>query len=130
LHRASVLAAARGWCCCPRPPRDLQVVSKPPPAAVTTLVVMRTTARSAHHAVIVGARCAGAPTAMLLARAGHDVLVVDRATLPSDTVSTHGISRRGGVQRNRSELLDDVIASGAPPIRTVSFDAPGEDHVV
>jgi flavin-dependent dehydrogenase len=41
--------------------------------------------------VVVGARCAGAATAMLLARQGHDVLVVDRVGFPSDTLSTHAI---------------------------------------
>jgi flavin-dependent dehydrogenase len=44
---------------------------------------------TSHDAVIVGARCAGASTAMLLARQGYRVLAVDRATFPSDTVSTH-----------------------------------------
>ena len=46
---------------------------------------------SAHRydAIVVGARCAGSPTAMLLARKGYRVLAVDRATFPSDTVSTH-----------------------------------------
>ena len=43
----------------------------------------------AYDVIIVGARCAGSPTAMLLARKGYRVLVVDRATFPSDTVSTH-----------------------------------------
>ena len=47
--------------------------------------------------VIVGARCAGAATAMLLARAGHDVVMVDRASFPSDTLSTHAIARGGVV---------------------------------
>lgn len=42
-----------------------------------------------YDAIIVGARCAGSPTAMLLARQGFKVLLVDRATFPSDTVSTH-----------------------------------------
>jgi flavin-dependent dehydrogenase len=42
-----------------------------------------------YDAIVVGARCAGAPTAMLLARAGHRVLLVDRATFPSDIMSTH-----------------------------------------
>ena len=42
-----------------------------------------------YDAIVIGARCAGSPTAMLLARRGHRVLVVDRATFPSDTVSTH-----------------------------------------
>ena len=43
----------------------------------------------AYDVIVVGARCAGSPTAMLLARRGYRVLVVDRATFPSDTVSTH-----------------------------------------
>ena len=46
-------------------------------------------------AIIVGARCAGAVTAMLLARQGYDVLLVDRASFPSDTVSTHVIHPQG-----------------------------------
>ena len=45
--------------------------------------------KQVYDAVVVGARCAGAPTAMLLARRGYRVLVVDRATFPSDTISTH-----------------------------------------
>ena len=74
-----------------------------------------------HDVVVVGARCAGAATAMLLARQGHDVAVVDRATFPSDTLSTHAISRGGVVQLARWGLLDQVVDSGAPPIRTVTF---------
>ena len=46
-----------------------------------------------YDAIVVGARCAGAPTAMLLARQGYRVLLVDRATFPSDTVSTHSSTR-------------------------------------
>ena len=71
--------------------------------------------------VVVGARCAGAATAMLLARAGHDVVVADRATFPSDTLSTHAIARGGVVQLLRWGLLDAVVSSGAPEIRRVEF---------
>jgi flavin-dependent dehydrogenase len=71
--------------------------------------------------VVVGARCAGAATAMLLARAGHDVVVVDRAVFPSDTLSTHAIARSGVVQLNRWGLLDAVVTSGTPKIRRVEF---------
>jgi 2-polyprenyl-6-methoxyphenol hydroxylase-like FAD-dependent oxidoreductase len=74
-----------------------------------------------HDVVVVGARAAGAATAMLLARLGHDVVVVDRATFPSDTLSTHALSRSGVVQLQRWGLLDRVLATGAPPIRHVSF---------
>jgi 2-polyprenyl-6-methoxyphenol hydroxylase-like FAD-dependent oxidoreductase len=82
-----------------------------------------------HDVVVVGARVAGAATAMLLARQGLDVVVVDRATLPSDTLSTHAISRGGVVQLARWGLLDAVLDSGAPPIRTVSFHLP-DGHLV
>jgi flavin-dependent dehydrogenase len=74
-----------------------------------------------HDVVVVGARCAGAATAMLLAAAGHDVLLVDRDTFPSDTLSTHAIARSGVVQLSRWGLLPDVLATGAPPIRDVVF---------
>jgi glycine/D-amino acid oxidase-like deaminating enzyme len=53
---------------------------------------------SRHDVVIVGARVAGSATAMLLARLGYDVAVVDQATFPSDTLSTHSIARSGIVQ--------------------------------
>jgi flavin-dependent dehydrogenase len=77
-----------------------------------------------HEIVVVGARAAGAATAMLAARLGHDVVVVDRALFPSDTLSTHSISRSGVVQLHRWGLLDDVVASGAPAIREVRFHTP------
>jgi flavin-dependent dehydrogenase len=75
-----------------------------------------------YDAIVVGARCAGAPTAMLLARSGHRVLVVDRATFPSDTLSTHLIHAPGVAALDRWGLLDEVVATGCPPITTYSFD--------
>jgi flavin-dependent dehydrogenase len=72
-----------------------------------------------HDVVVVGGRVAGAATAMLLARDGHDVVVLDKASLPSDTTSTHSIVRGGVVQLRRWGLLDDVLATGAPAIRSV-----------
>jgi 2-polyprenyl-6-methoxyphenol hydroxylase-like FAD-dependent oxidoreductase len=69
-----------------------------------------------YDAVIVGARCAGAPTAMLLARKGFKVLLVDRATFPSDTISTHIIWPHGAEIMDRWGLLDRLAATGCPPI--------------
>jgi flavin-dependent dehydrogenase len=83
--------------------------------------------RSYHDVVVVGARSAGAATAMLLARAGHDVVVVDRSHPSRDTNSTHALSRGGVVQLARWGLLDDVVATGAPPIRSVAFHVDGEE---
>jgi len=79
-----------------------------------------------HDVIVVGARNAGAATAMLLARAGHDVVVLDRSKPTTDTNSTHALSRGGVVQLNKWGLLDKVVASGAPPIRNVSFHLPDE----
>jgi flavin-dependent dehydrogenase len=78
-----------------------------------------------HDVVVVGGRVAGSATAMLLARLGHDVVVVDQAAFPSDTVSTHSIARSGVVQLRRWGLLDAVLDSGAPAIRQVTFHALG-----
>jgi 2-polyprenyl-6-methoxyphenol hydroxylase-like FAD-dependent oxidoreductase len=75
-----------------------------------------------YDAIVVGARCAGAPTAMLLARQGHSVLLVDRATFPSDTISTHVIHAPGVAALSRWGLLDQVVATGCPPIETYSYD--------
>ncbi|MEU6878428.1 NAD(P)/FAD-dependent oxidoreductase [Streptomyces sp. NPDC046712] len=75
-----------------------------------------------HDVIVVGARCAGAPTAMLLARLGHRVLLVDRATFPSDTISTHLIHPPGLAALDRWGLLERVVATGCPPIDTYMFD--------
>ena len=75
-----------------------------------------------YDVIVVGARCAGSPTAMLLARSGHRVLVVDRATFPSDTLSTHAIHAPGVAAVRRWGLLDDVVATGCPSLETYSFD--------
>jgi flavin-dependent dehydrogenase len=89
-------------------------------------MAMQTANRSRHDVVVVGGRVAGSATAMLLARLGHDVVVVDQASFPSDTVSTHSIARSGVVQLRRWGLLDEVLASGAPAIREVTFNAAGK----
>jgi 2-polyprenyl-6-methoxyphenol hydroxylase-like FAD-dependent oxidoreductase len=72
--------------------------------------------------VIVGGRCAASPTAMLLARKGYKVLVVDRATFPSDTISTHLIHPPGVAALERWGLLDQVVRTGCPSIDTYVFD--------
>jgi 2-polyprenyl-6-methoxyphenol hydroxylase-like FAD-dependent oxidoreductase len=75
-----------------------------------------------YDAVVVGARCAGAPTAMLLAQRGHRVLLVDKATFPSDTMSTHLVHPPGVAALARWNLLEGLEATGCPPVQTYSFD--------
>lgn len=75
--------------------------------------------------IVVGARVAGAATAMLLARRGLDVLAVDRAGFPSDTVSSHQVQLPGVALLHRWGLLDAVRDAGTPPTRHVRFDSGG-----
>jgi flavin-dependent dehydrogenase len=83
-----------------------------------------------YDAIVVGARAAGSPTAMLLAREGHDVLVVDRSTFPSDIMSTHYIHPQGVGLLMRWGLLDRVLETNCPPIRQVTRQTAGSDAVV
>src|SRR3954453_15011513 len=82
----------------------------------------RTNGLQMYDAIVVGARCAGSPTAMLLARRGHRVLLVDRAEFPSDTLSTHYIHQPGIASLDRWGLRARVAASGSPPIRDYRVD--------
>jgi flavin-dependent dehydrogenase len=75
-----------------------------------------------YDAIIVGARCAGASTAMLLARRGHKVLLVDRATFPSDIPHGHFLHRGGPARLERWGLLDRVAATGSPAITAITTD--------
>src|SRR6476620_7492963 len=84
------------------------------------------TDHSHHDVVIVGSRAAGAATAMLLARAGLDVLVLDRSPTGTDTLSTHALMRGAVVQLHRWGLLDQVVAAGTPPVRRTTFTYAGD----
>jgi flavin-dependent dehydrogenase len=75
-----------------------------------------------YDIIIVGARCAGSPTAMLLAHKGYRVLLVDKAAFPSDTMSTHFIHAPGAARLKRWGLLDKVVASNCPPVRSYCLD--------
>ena len=74
-----------------------------------------------YDAVVVGARCAGAATAMLLARRGMRVLLFDRDRRGADTLSTLAMMRAGVLQLRRWGLLEQVRAAGTPAIRSTSF---------
>ena len=74
-----------------------------------------------YDVIVVGARPAGTATALLLARAGLGVLVVERGQYGADTVSTHALLRGGVLQLDRWGLLDRVIAAGTPPVRHSVF---------
>jgi flavin-dependent dehydrogenase len=76
-----------------------------------------------YDVIVVGARCAGAPTAMLLARRGHKVLLVDADRFPSDMpLSTHLVWQSGAACLARWGLLERINASGCPPVRHCEVD--------
>jgi flavin-dependent dehydrogenase len=75
-----------------------------------------------YDAIVVGARCAGAPTAMLLARKGYRVLLVDKGTFPSDIMSTHLIHVPGTAALARWGVLEAVAATNCPAVDKYIFD--------
>jgi menaquinone-9 beta-reductase len=71
--------------------------------------------------VVVGARCAGSPLALMLARRGLSVCVVDRAKFPSETPSTHVIQPCGVRLLGQLGVLDAVLAAGAVPLDRITM---------
>lgn len=69
-----------------------------------------------YDVIVVGARCAGSPTAMLLARKGYRVLLVDKARFPSDTISTHIVWPHGAEILGRWGLLERLATTNCPPV--------------
>jgi 2-polyprenyl-6-methoxyphenol hydroxylase-like FAD-dependent oxidoreductase len=82
---------------------------------------MSPTDQDHHDIIVVGARVAGAATALLLARQGLDVLLLDREPPGLDTLSTHALMRGAVVQLARWGLLEELIALGTPPVEHVVF---------
>ncbi|HSM04741.1 MAG TPA: FAD-dependent monooxygenase [Longimicrobiales bacterium] len=79
-------------------------------------------ARSRYDVVIAGARVAGAATALLLARQGMRVLVVDPLPRGRDTLSTHALMRGGVLQLHRWGVLDRIAEAGTPALELTTFD--------
>jgi flavin-dependent dehydrogenase len=75
-----------------------------------------------YDAIVVGARVAGASTAMLLARRGLDVLLVDRVSFPSDVPRGHYVHKHGPQRLAEWGVLERVLATGAPPITSITMD--------
>jgi len=75
--------------------------------------------RNDYDVVVIGARCAGSPLAMRLAQAGVRVLLIDRMTLGDDTLNGFLIKPAGVARLQAWGLLDAVLASGTPPVRSV-----------
>jgi flavin-dependent dehydrogenase len=84
---------------------------------------------NSYDVAIVGGRVAGAATALLLARAGVRVAVVERGVHGSDALSTHALMRAGVLQLSRWGVLDDVVAAGTPAIREAAFHYAGAEPV-
>jgi len=86
--------------------------------------------RSHYDAVIVGARCAGAAAALLLARSRLRVLALDRGDYASDTLSTHALMRGGVLQLLRWGVLPGIASAGTPAVRQAVFHYGGDEVVI
>ncbi|MEU0786340.1 NAD(P)/FAD-dependent oxidoreductase [Streptomyces sp. NPDC006173] len=78
-----------------------------------------------YDVIVIGARCAGSPTAMLFAQQGYRVLLLEKAHFPQDTLSSHYIHQQGIALLNRWGLLDKIRDSGAQPITHQRYEGPG-----
>src|SRR5258708_38831595 len=78
-----------------------------------------------YDVIVVGGRCAGSPLAMLLARKGYRVLLVDRARFPSDTVSSHQLFQTGLARMQKWGLLQRLGVTGWPPLEKMLFGMGG-----
>jgi 2-polyprenyl-6-methoxyphenol hydroxylase-like FAD-dependent oxidoreductase len=74
-----------------------------------------------YDVIVVGARCAGAATALVLSRAGLRVLCLERAPAMSDTISTHYIHREGVAILDKWGVLDDLRRTACPSISKVRY---------
>ena len=80
--------------------------------------------------VIVGARCAGAAAALVLARGGARVLLVDKGAYGTDTLSTHALMRGAVLQLHRWDVLPAIVAAGTPPVSSTTFSYSTRDVTV
>jgi flavin-dependent dehydrogenase len=78
-----------------------------------------------YDVIVIGARCAGSPAAMLFAQQGYRVLLLEKARFPRDTLSSHYIHLQGVALLNRWGLLDKIRDTGCQPINRESYAAPG-----
>ena len=74
-----------------------------------------------YDAIVVGARCAGAATALLLARSGARVLLLERGSAGADTLSTHALMRGAVMQLTRWGVLPRIVAAGTPAVHRTCF---------
>ena len=77
---------------------------------------------SLYDAIVIGARCAGSPTAMLLARKGYKVLLLDKVEFPSDTISTHIVFPIGVARLKSWGLFESILSTNCPLIHKMGFD--------
>ncbi|MER7173069.1 NAD(P)/FAD-dependent oxidoreductase [Streptomyces mesophilus] len=78
-----------------------------------------------YDVIVIGARCAGSPTAMLFARQGYRVLLLEKAKFPQDTLSSHYIHMQGMSLLSRWGLLDKLERAGCRKITKQSYEGPG-----
>ncbi len=84
-------------------------------------------ATEGYDALVVGARCAGAACAMLMARRGMRVLAIDRGGYGADTLSTHALMRGGVLQLHRWGVLPRLLEVGTPAVRATAFHYGDEE---
>lgn len=78
-----------------------------------------------YDVIVIGARCAGSPTAMLFAKQGYRVLLLEKARFPQDTLSSHYIHQPGMALLHQWGLVDKLREAGCRPINQESYEGLG-----
>jgi flavin-dependent dehydrogenase len=84
-----------------------------------------TSTRASVDVLVIGAGPAGSASAALLARAGHDVIVADRAVFPRDKPCSEYLSPEAVRVLDRLHVLHDLEAAGAQPLEGTIVYGPG-----
>jgi menaquinone-9 beta-reductase len=93
------------------------------------LEIMTQAASHNFDAIIVGARVAGTAAAIMLARQGRRVLLVDKAGFPSDTISTHIVLAGGTQVLGQMGVLAMLEGLGGVRFDAVRATGPRFDYI-
>ena len=84
--------------------------------------------RKTYDVIVTGARCSGSSLAIYLARAGYRVLLLDRSSFPSDTLSTNTFFNNTVTLLRELGVMDELLKTHVTPVQQIKFQL--EDTVI
>ncbi|ANE48550.1 monooxygenase [Paenibacillus swuensis] len=78
-----------------------------------------------YDVIIVGARVAGSSLAYEMSQLGYKVLLVDKSTFPSDTLSTHNFFNNSVAMLREMGVLNQLLETGTPLYKRAYIEMDG-----